>query len=162
MRPHYYKKPKPETIKKWIGINRNKFSIEIFELERIINSGTADDFTKSMYKALVSGRKITPKMHHHIKKIIDNNSVSGVEKKKLWLDRNLPKLDKLEEMIRVCEGGRINVGFGYKLNVMLSMKESAVKWGGLTKKQMGYLNKLHEHYKPWYDKKINKLKGKVK
>ena len=42
---HYYKKPKPETIKKWIGVNRNKFSIEIFELERIINSGTADDFT---------------------------------------------------------------------------------------------------------------------
>ena len=101
-------------------------------------------------------------MYHHIKKIIDNNSVSGVEKKKLWLDRNLPKLDKLEEMIRVCEGGRIDVGFGYKLNVMLSMKQSAVKWGGLTKKQMGYLNKLHEHYKPWYDKKINKLKGKVK
>ena len=69
MRPHYYKKPKPETIKKWIGINKNKFSIEIFELERIINSGTADNFTKSMYKALVSGRKITPKMHHHIKKL---------------------------------------------------------------------------------------------
>ena len=46
--------------------------------------------------------------------------------------------------------------FGYKLNVMISMKESAKKWGGLTKKQMGYLNKLYEHYKPWYDKKIKK------
>ena len=137
MRPYYYKKPKPETIKKWIGVNRNKFSVEIFELERIINSGTSDDFTKSMYKALTSGRKITPKMHHHIKKIIDNNSVSGIEKKKLWLDRNLPKLDKLEEMIRVCEGGRINVGFGYKLNVMISMKESAKKVGWTNKKTNG-------------------------
>jgi len=152
MRPHHYKK----NINKWIGVNKNKFSIELFELQRIINSGTADNFTKSMYEAITSGRKITPKMHHHIKKIIENNSVSGVEKKKLWLSRNLPKLDKLEQMIRFCEGGRINVGFGYKLDVMLSMKQSAVKWGGLTKKQMGYLNKLHEHYKPWYEKKLKK------
>ena len=38
------------------------------------------------------------------------------------------------------------------------LKESAKKWGGLTKKQMGYLNKLYEHYKPWYDKKIKKNK----
>ena len=28
MYPHYYKKPKPETIKKWIGINKDKFSVE--------------------------------------------------------------------------------------------------------------------------------------
>ena len=48
-------------------MNRNKFSIEIFELERIINSGFGYklnviykvhvDLTKK-----VSGRKITPKM----------------------------------------------------------------------------------------------------
>ena len=62
MRPIYYKKPNPEKVQEWIANNKKLYSKEIKELKFIIETGEKNEFTFSMYNALITGRKITPKM----------------------------------------------------------------------------------------------------
>ena len=154
MRPNYHKKPKPETIKKWIGVNRNKFSVELFELERIINSGTADDFTKSMYKAITSGRKITPKMEKAIDNIIKRNSPDEMNKRSEWLGKVLPKLMMVKEQINNTDWSK-----GYKggsVNFIESIIRQATNRKTLSKKQMEAVNNMYQRIKKNIEKNKNK------
>ncbi len=90
MKPHYWKNPKPETVKKWIDTNKELYSKEIKELDFIIKSSEKDEFVISMYNALISGRKITDKMLSAIHNIIKRNTPKELAKKQEWrvlLDR---------------------------------------------------------------------------
>ncbi len=58
---------------KWIDENKKKFENEIVELTRIV-SHSNDEFTYSMLTAIITGRKITPKMETAIQNIIKRNS----------------------------------------------------------------------------------------
>ena len=65
--------------KKWIEHNKKEFGVQIIELKKIISeqvkhSGKSDEFTSDMLVALVTGRKITPKMKDAIDSIIKRNS----------------------------------------------------------------------------------------
>ena len=84
MKPQYWKNPKPETVKKWIDNNKQLYSKEIKELSFIVEHGVKDNFTISMYNALVSGRKITDKMLDAIHNIIKRNTPKELSKKLEW------------------------------------------------------------------------------
>ena len=90
--------------KKWIEHNKKEFGVQIIELKKIIESqiraaGKSDEFTSDMLVALVSGRKITPKMEEAINNIIKRNSPEEQFKRDEWLQSVLPKLVMVKEQI---------------------------------------------------------------
>ena len=99
MRPIYYKKPNTEKVQEWITNNEKLYSKEIKELLFIIKTGEKNEFTLSMYNALVSGRKITPKMLESIKRIIKSNSPEHRRERESWLNVVLPKMNGIKELI---------------------------------------------------------------
>ena len=69
---------KPKHTNKWVELNKKQYATQIKALKEIINGqvvngGSSDEFTSSMMVALVSGRKITPKMENAINNIIKRN-----------------------------------------------------------------------------------------
>ena len=99
VRPRYYKKPNPKKVKEWIANNKKLYSNEIKELEFIIKTSEKNEFTFSMYNALVTGRKITPKMLESIERIIKLNSPEHRRKREPWLNTVLPKMSEIKEII---------------------------------------------------------------
>jgi len=75
------------------------YSKEIKELKFIVETGEKNEFTLSMYNALVSGRNITPKMEESIKKIIKSNSPEHRRERESWLNTVLPKMNKIKELV---------------------------------------------------------------
>ena len=74
----YYKKPNPETVKKWVENNKKLYGKEIKSLKEIVAYNSKikkkDNFTSDMLIALLSGRKITAKMEDAINNIIKRNN----------------------------------------------------------------------------------------
>ena len=99
MRLRYYKKPNPEKVKEWIANNKRLYSKEIKELKFIIETGEKNEFTFSMYNALITGRKITPKMLESIKRIIKSSSPEHRRERESWLNTVLPKMNEIKELV---------------------------------------------------------------
>ena len=99
MRPRYYKKPNPDKVKEWIANNKKLYSKEIKELKFIVETGDANEFVRSMYSALITGRKITPKMIESINRIIKINSPEHRRNREPWLNSVLPKMLKIKDII---------------------------------------------------------------
>ncbi len=159
MKPQYWKNPKPETVKKWIDNNKKLYSKEITELLFIVEHGVKDNFTISMYNALISGRKITDKMLIAIHNIIKRNTPKELAKKQEWQESVVPRLNVVKEMIEVVEGGRIHTPYNRSYPFINSIIRQAKKRGSLTKKQMTAVNNLYKRYKPKFEKKVAKDKN---
>ena len=157
MKPQYWKNPKPETVKKWIDNNKKLYPKEIKELSFIVEHGVKDNFTISMYNALVSGRKITDKMLDAIHNIIKRNTPAELSKKQEWQESVVPRLNVVKEMIEVVEGGRIHTPYNRSYPFINSIIRQAKKRGSLTKKQMSAVNNLYKRYKEKYEKKLEKI-----
>ena len=157
MKPQYWKNPKPETVKKWIDNNKKLYSKEITELLFIVEHGVKDNFTISMYNALISGRKITDKMLIAIHNIIKRNTPKELAKKQEWQESVVPRLNVVKEMIEVVEGGRIHTPYNRSYPFINSIIRQAKKRGTLTTKQMTAVNNLNKRYKEKYEKKIEKI-----
>ena len=89
---------------KWVEINKKEFGVQIVELKKIIerqviDTGSSDEFASDMYVALMSGRKITPKMESAIDKIIKVNSPDEMLKREEWVNKVVPKLLMVENLI---------------------------------------------------------------
>ena len=90
--------------KKWVEHNKKEFGVQIIELKKIINKqvescGSSDEFTSNMLVALVSGRKITTKMENAIDNIIKQNSPEEQFKRDEWVQKVVPKMMMVKEMI---------------------------------------------------------------
>jgi hypothetical protein len=157
VKPQYWKNPKPETVKKWIDNNKKLYSKEITELLFIVEHGVKDNFTISMYNALISGRKITDKMLIAIHNIIKRNTPKELAKKQEWQESVVPRLNVVKEMIEVVEGGRIHTPYNRSYPFINSIIRQAKKRGSLTKKQMTAVNNLYKRYKEKYEKKLEKI-----
>ncbi len=88
----------------WVEHNKKEFGVQIQELQKIIESqvlatGNSDEFTSDMLVALKTGRKITPKMEAAIDKIIRVNSPDEMLKRQEWVDRVVPKLMMVSNLI---------------------------------------------------------------
>jgi len=134
----YFKKPKPETIAKRILENKETYTFQIVELKKLVNDKDQSKFVRDMYQALVTGRKITPKMLDSINNIVKRNQPVEREKKRLRKERTLRKLQFLYDKLVEVRSNQ------YPQKVVLSMMENTHKWGRLTKKQMEFVNTIFE------------------
>ena len=141
----YYRKPKPETMKK----NRESYK-EVFKEEISWIKGNLQTLTQNkhkflieMYTILVSGsRKVTPKMASAIKSSIlkcqgdprYNETVRKVEELRLQ-----PILAKINVVLAMAEA-KNDKGVDFIKNVQSYVKTNY----RITKKQMEALNKVHK------------------
>ena len=131
--------------KKWIEHNKKEFGVQIIELKKIISEqvkhgGKSDEFTSDMLVALVTGRKITPKMKDAIDNIIKRNSPEEQYKRDEWLQSVLPKMSMVQNMISDTDWSD-----GYKsnsVNFMESIIRQAKHRKTLSRKQMEAVSKL--------------------
>ena len=149
-----------KTRQEYIDNNKKRFSSQIKSLKEIINKqvegcGSSDEFTSNMLVALISGRKITPKMENAINNIIIRNSPEEMNKRNDWVERVVPKIIMVREMI-----SDTNWTKGYRGNAhsfINSIIEQAKSRKTLSKKQMEAVNKLYLKVK----KNIEKNKKKT-
>ena len=149
-----------KTRQEYIDNNKKRFSSQIKSLKEIINKqvegcGSSDEFTSNMLVALISGRKITPKMENAIDNIIKRNSPEEMAKRDEWVEKVVPKMIMVREMI-----SDTNWTKGYRGNAhsfINSIIEQAKSRKTLSKKQMEAVNKLYLKVK----KNIEKNKKKA-
>tara|TARA_Y100001963_G_scaffold87058_1_gene120372 strand:- start:34 stop:489 length:456 start_codon:yes stop_codon:yes gene_type:complete len=148
-----YKRPQVKAM--WIEHNKKEYGVQIIALKEIINKqvegcGKSDEFTSDMLVALVSGRKITPKMEDAINKIIKRNSPEEQFKRDEWVEKVVPKLMMVNEMI-----SNTNWKEGYKADTyrfINSLIEQAKSRKSLTTKQMEAASKIYARVKKNIDK----------
>ena len=146
-------------MNKWVEKNEKEFGVQIQELQKIIESqvlatGNSDEFTSDMLVALKTGRKITPKMEAAIDKIIKVNSPDEMLKRQEWVDRVVPKLMMVSNLISDTSWNE-----DYKANThrfMNSLIKQAKSRKTLSKKQMEAVSNLYVKVK----KNIEKSKKK--
>ena len=163
----YYKKPKLEEIEH----NNSKYEKRIKQLKaitediRYIPKGSTNsyhDFIFSMYLALISGRKITPKMESAINKIIarytewlkKENNPKYQKKKIEFIENSLSKIKLLKDKLNEAKYSR-----SYTLDkeyFLDSIKTQIKSRASLTEKQRAALNTMYDRF----NKRIEKNKGK--
>tara|TARA_R100001377_G_scaffold75468_1_gene52035 strand:- start:74 stop:508 length:435 start_codon:yes stop_codon:yes gene_type:complete len=134
----------------WIERNQKQFGVQIIELKKIIENqviatGKSDQFTSDMYVALISGRKITEKMEAAIDKIVRANSPDEMLKREEWVDKVIPKLMMVENLISDTDWAD-----GYKANsvhFIKSLIEQVKSRKTLTQKQMEASSKIYARVK---------------
>ena len=147
-------------MNKWVEKNEKEFGVQIQELQKIIESqvlatGNSDQFTSDMLVALKTGRKITPKMEAAIDKIIKVNSPDEMLKRQEWVDRVVPKLMMVSNLISDTSWNE-----DYKANThrfMNSLIKQAKTRKTLSKKQMESASSIYARVK----KNIKKNKKKA-
>ena len=147
-------------MNKWVEKNEKEFGVQIQELQKIIESqvlatGNSDEFTSDMLVALKTGRKITPKMEAAIDKIIRVNSPDEMLKRQEWVDRVVPKLMMVSNLISDTSWNE-----DYKANThrfMNSLIKQAKTRKTLSKKQMESASSIYARVK----KNIKKNKKKA-
>ena len=136
--------------KKWIERNKKEFGVQIIELKKIINNqattcGSADEFISNMLVALVSGRKITTKMENAINNIIKRNSPEEQFKRDEWVQKVVPKMMMVKEMISETNWTKAysHGAWGFMDSVIKQAKSRKT----LSKKQMEAVNKMYHKVK---------------
>ncbi len=154
------------NITKNIEQNKKMFSRRIEQLDHILMDNTYltdagyRDFIGSMYQALVTGRKITPKMESAITKIVKSyakqlkeNNDPKLRKQKLdYIENTIAKLNMIKRRLDEC-----NYTTGYKnekLYFLESIEKQVHSRGSLSKKQREALNGMYTQFM----KKIEKNK----
>ena len=141
----------------------------IVEDESYIPKGGSNgyhDFVKSMYLALISGRKITPKMEASITKIVKSYAKHidpEYRKQKLdYTENTISKLNMIKRRLDEC-----NYTTGYKnssLYFLDSIEKQVHSRGSLSIKQRKALNKMYTQFtrkiekNKKFEKKIEKMK----
>ena len=143
-------------MNKWVERNKERYGVQIIELKkiierRVIDLGSSDEFTSDMYVALISGRKITPKMEAAIDRIIKVNSPDEMLKREEWVDKVVPKLMMVENLIDDTSWTD-----DYKVNTkrfISSLVKQAKSRKTLSKKQMDSATKVYLRTKKNIEKK---------
>ena len=150
---------KPKNSNKWIEHNKKEFGVQIVALKEIINkqvldAGSSDTFTSDMLVALISGRKITPKMENAINNIIKRNSPEEQFKRDEWVAKVVPKIMMVQNMLSETTWTRGYRGDAH--NFLNSIIKQAKSRKTLSKKQMEAVSKMYVRVKKNIDKKIDK------
>ena len=146
---------KTKYSNKWVEHNKKEFGVQIIALKEIINKqveacGKSDEFTSNMLVALVSGRKITTKMEDAINKIIKRNSPEEQFKRDEWVQKVVPKMMMVKEMISQTDWTETYRAGSYQfINSIIKQAESRKS---LSKKQMEAVSNLYVRVKKNIDK----------
>ena len=163
--------PKYRTDEK-VKLNKNLFGRRIEQLKVIVEDDTFipkgstnsyHEFIFSMYQALVSGRKITPKMESAITKIVKayskrlkENNDPKIQKQKLdYVENTVSKITMIKRVLAGCNYTR-----GYtvdKLYFLESIEKQVYDRGSLSVKQRKALNKMYTQF----TKRIEKSEKKT-
>ena len=157
---------------KQVNQNQKLFGRRIEQLKVIIEDDTFipkgstnsyHEFIFSMYQALVSGRKITPKMESAITKIVKayakrlkENNDPKIQKQKLdYVENTVSKITMIKRVLAGCNYTR-----GYtvdKLYFLESIEKQVYSRGSLSIKQRKALNKMYIQF----EKKLKKSENKA-
>ncbi len=144
--------------KKWVEHNKKEYGYQLIELKKIIsnqvkNGGKADTFTSDMLVAIVSGRRITTKMEDAINNIIKRNSPEEQFKRDEWVEKVVPKMMMVKEMISETTWTKAysHGAWGFIDSVIKQAKERKT----LSKKQMEAVNKMYHKVKKNIEKNKN-------
>lgn len=136
---------------KIIDSNKKKYKEELKELRFLVNTKQANEFTQSMYIAIISGRKITPKMHNAIQNIVKYYSHAELEKRRLETERLIGKTRLIREVFSKCNYHETYV---WRTEEFLdSIDEQINKYGNLTPKQKLALNNMYKRFKKKSEKR---------
>ena len=124
--------------------NKKTYNKEYKELKFLVKTKKADDFTINMYVALVAGRKITKKMLQSIHKIIKRNSFTELEKKRLEIERLIPKVNLVREALHKANYHETYVWRSEEF--LDSIEEQVRRWGNLSPKQKLALNNMYKRF----------------
>ena len=134
----------------------------MIEDESFIPNGSTNsyhEFILSMYKALVNGRKITPKMESAITKIVKSYSKTlnpEYRKKKLdYTENTISKLNMIKRRLDECNYTRSYTS--EKLYFLDSIERQVYSRGKLSVKQRKALNKMYLQF----EKKLKKSENKA-
>ena len=149
------------SIDEKIKLNKNLFGRRIEQLKVIVedesyipkgSSNGYHDFVKSMYGALISGRKITPKMESAITKIVkayakrlkENNDPKLRKQKLDWTDNTVSKIHMIKRKLDKCNYTR---GYTHeKLWFLESVEKQVYSRGSLSVRQRKVLNKMYTQF----------------
>jgi len=141
------KKQVQNTVKKSkekADYNKKTYNKEYKELKFLVETKKANDFTISMYVAIISGRKITPKMLKAIHNIMKTNSPAELEKKRLETVRLLSKLDMVKESLHKANYHETYI---WRSEDFLNSIEKQIRdRGTLSPKQKLALNKMYKRF----------------
>jgi len=158
-----------------IELNKKMFGRRIKQLQVIIKDETFipegstnsyHEFIFSMYKALIQGRKITPKMESAITKIVKSYSKTlnpEYRKEKLdYTENTIAKLNMIKRRLDECNYTRNYTAD--KLWFLESIEKQVYSRGKLSIKQRKALNKMYTQFtkklgkNEKFEKKIEKVK----
>ena len=160
----------PTEMEKKIKRNEILFGKRIKQLKHIIADdsyipkGSTDsyhEFIFSMWQALVTGRKITPKMESSITKIVkvyakhlkEENNPEYQKKKLDYTENTIAKLNMIKRRLDECN---YTTNYkGEKLWFLESIEKQVYTRGSLSVKQRQVLNKMHKQF----TKRIEKNNG---
>ena len=157
---------------KQVKENQKLFGRRIEQLDHILKDNTFlvdggyREFIVSMYKALVSGRRITPKMESAITKIVKSYSKTlnpEYRKEKLdYTENTIAKLNMIKRRLDECNYTRNYTS--EKLWFLESIEKQVYSRGSLSIKQRKALNKMYTQFtkkigkNEKFEKKIEKVK----
>ena len=131
--------------------NKKTYSKEYKELKFLVETKKANDFTISMYVAIITGRTITKKMLQSIHKVIKINSPVEMEKKRLEIERLIPKVNLVREALHKAN---YHDAYVWRSEEFLTSIEVQIhKWGNLSPKQKLALNKMYKRFLKKSEKK---------
>ena len=157
---------------KQVKENQKLFGRRIEQLDHILKDssfltdGGYREFVVSMYKALTSDRKITPKMESAITKIVKSyakNLNPEYRKERLdWTENTIAKLNMIKRRLDDCNYTRSYTAD--KLWFLESIEKQVYSRGKLSIKQRKALNKMYTQFtkklgkNEKFEKKIEKVK----
>ena len=150
-----------ELNKKMFGRRIKQLQVMIEDESFIPNGSTNSyhEFILSMYKALVNGRKITPKMESAITKIVKSyakNLNPEYRKERLdWTENTIAKLNMIKRRLDDCNYTRSYTAD--KLWFLESIEKQVYSRGKLSIKQRKALNKMYLQF----EKKLKKSEKKT-
>ena len=148
-----------------IELNKKMYGRRIKQLDHILmdssflTDGSYREFVVSMYKALTSGRKITPKMESAITKIVKSyaKTLNPEYRKERsdWTENTIAKLNMIKRRLDECHYTRSYTAD--KLWFLESIEKQVYSRGSLSSKQRKALNKMFLQF----EKKLKKSEKKT-
>ena len=140
-----------------VNYNKENFGKRIKQLQHIIKDesyipeGSTNgyhEFIFSMYKALIHGRKITPKMESSITKIVKSYAKTlspEYKKNKIdYVENTIAKLNMIKRRLDECNYTRSYTS--EKLYFLDSIERQVYSRGSLSIKQRKALNKMYDQF----------------
>ena len=158
----------PNSVQKRIDYNTNHYGKRIDQLTHILTDTEyqryVTDFVISMYKALTEGRRITPKMEHHINNIVKgyakwrklNSDHNYIKKKTEYIIESNRKIDKILSLLSQCNYDEIYESRSE--HFIQSLRKFLLENRKLTVKQRKALNSMYKRF----EKRMKKVKKSEK